>query len=219
MLRFLNSSIEYIIIRAICFLIAIVLHEYAHGYVSYRLWDPTAKMQGRLSLNPLKHLDPIWTLMLFVVWIWWAKPVPINPTYYKNQSKWELLVALAWPLTNIALAFVSTFLIVFILFLTNTALTSISSSFLLNFLQMFAILNMLLALFNLIPIPPLDWFNIVKNFWPEFSIRIRRFQAQYGFFFIILLYFLLRMWVFDWIVWLAYRIVNIFYILFASIFL
>ncbi len=221
MFWFLNVWIDYLIIRSISFVLAVTLHEYAHWYVSYRLWDPTAKMQWRLTLNPLKHLDPIWTLMLFVIGIGRAKPVPINKWYYKDPHKWELLVALAGPAINILLSIIAVFLTVFIFFLTDQGASSLwaTTNILFSFLQLFAIINILLALFNLIPIPPLDWFNIVKNFWPDFSNKVSVLQARYWFYSIILLWVLLRLGFFDWIMVLSTKLVNIFYIVFANIFL
>ena len=105
----LANNILDIVTLAIILLIAISLHEYAHAYVSYKLGDPTPKLQWRLTTNPLKHIDPIWFLMIFLIWFGWGKPVQINPYYYNNPVKWELLVALAWPAMNLVLAIIGIF--------------------------------------------------------------------------------------------------------------
>ncbi|MBU1487197.1 site-2 protease family protein, partial [bacterium] len=96
---------KYLLI-ALPILMAITIHEYAHGYVAYLLGDPTARNSGRLSLNPLKHLDPLGTLMLFIVHFGWARPVPVDPSYFKNPRKGMLWVGLAGPGANILAAFV-----------------------------------------------------------------------------------------------------------------
>ena len=99
-----------IILLAIILVISIGFHEYAHAWVSYILWDPTPKLQWRLTPNPLKHIDPIGFLMIFLILFGWWKPVQVNPMYYKNKLRDELLVALAWPFANFLMAFVWSFL-------------------------------------------------------------------------------------------------------------
>ena len=93
-------------------LLAITFHEYAHGWMALKFGDPTAKMLGRLSLNPLVHLDPIGTLMLFIVHFGWAKPVPVDPRYFSDPKRQMIWVALAGPIANMILAFISGILIV-----------------------------------------------------------------------------------------------------------
>lgn len=219
---FSGMDITQIIFRTISFLVAIVLHEVAHWYVSFRLGDPTAKMMGRLTLNPLKHLDPVGTIMLLLVWLWRAKPVPINPTYYKNPAKWELLVALAWPITNLILAVIAIFLIVFILFLVDWSQNWLfiwEWWLIINFLMIFARINIILAIFNLLPIPPLDWFNILKQFNPSIASKINRFQIQYSRVFFLILIVLLKLGLFNFISDIAQFILQGIYMIFASIFL
>jgi Zn-dependent protease len=163
---------------AIILAISIGLHEYAHAYISYKLWDPTPKLQGRLTPNPLKHIDPIGFLMIFLVNFWRGKPVQVNPMYYKNPLKWELIVALWWPATNLVLAIIWIFII---LIYSKTLWLPITSIFQSNidiinlFRIRFSILNIALAIFNLIPIPPLDGFRIVKFFLKEQSQNIERY--------------------------------------------
>ena len=148
-------------------LIAIVLHEWAHGYVSYRLGDPTPKLEGRLSLNPLKHLDLLGTLSLIFFHFGWAKPVPIDTRYYKNQRTGLALVSLAGPAMNFILGFLFTFIQLLILKYGYYALyTSNIAYYLYVVVYYTAYLNICLGLFNLIPIPPLDGSKVLYAFLP-----------------------------------------------------
>ncbi len=137
-------------------LIAIILHEYAHGFVSWKLGDPTPKIDGRLSLNPLNHLDPIGTLCLLVFHMGWAKPVQINPNYYKNPKLGTVLVSLAGPVTNFIIAFVSMF---GYFYFSEGSISYI----LVNLIT----INIGLGIFNLIPIPPLDGSKVLSAILPE----------------------------------------------------
>jgi Zn-dependent protease len=162
---------------AIPLLFSIILHEVAHGWVAYRMGDPTAKWSGRLSLNPLKHLDPIGTLMLFLVGFGWAKPVPVNFNNLSDRRKGLIYVSSAGIVANILLAFVA--LLFFRLF-------SPSSSGVVAILVYYVVeINITLAALNLIPIPPLDGSKILMGMVSE---RTRYFLARlepYGFFIII----------------------------------
>ena len=100
----LDLSISRLLLSIPAILIALTLHELSHGYVAYKLGDTTAKSQGRLSLNPLKHLDPIGALFLLIVGFGWAKPVPVNPYAFKNKEKGMALVAIAGPASNLLMA-------------------------------------------------------------------------------------------------------------------
>lgn len=147
-------------------LIAICLHEYAHGFVSHLCGDPTPKARGRLSLNPLHHLDPVGTLCLIFFHFGWAKPVVVNPNYYKNKKLGMVLVAIAGPLTNFILAFLSMLGMGIILKTTG----GYADGFIVNlftFLNYLAIINIGLGSFNLIPFPPLDGSKIVGALLPE----------------------------------------------------
>lgn len=160
-------------------LIAIMFHEIAHGLMSYWLGDPTPKRQGRLSLNPINHLDPIGLLCLIFFHVGWAKPVVVNPEYYKNKKLGMALVALAGPLTNFLVSILS-FIVMFIV-LKFGNLTSNISSITLNFLTYLAIINIGLGVFNLIPIPPLDGSKILGSFLKgEVYEQYMKYQ-QYGF--------------------------------------
>ena len=100
----LEQIISYVFL-VIILLISIWLHEYAHARTSYRLWDPTPVLQWRLTPNPLKHIDIVWFISVFLIGFWWWKPVQINPIYYKNPIRDETLTAFAWPAMNLVLAF------------------------------------------------------------------------------------------------------------------
>lgn len=174
----LNSFVDYIYIIPAA-LIAIMMHELAHGYVSYLLGDPTPKRQGRLSLNPAKHLDAVGTLCLILFRVGWAKPVVINPDYYKNKRLGMFLVALAGPLTNFILAFIS--IIIVAIFWKYTTNYTIFINVILNFLINLAIINIGLGVFNLIPIPPLDGSKILGSFLKGKAYEIYMQIQQYGF--------------------------------------
>ena len=151
-------------------LIAITFHEFAHGFVAYKLGDNTAKMEGRLSLNPFAHLDPIGTLMLVFLGIGWGKPVHVNPTNYTRKmsmEKGEAIVSLAGPLMNIILAFIFGIIYFVILkFVGEDFLTSTVGIIVMGMIQSTIVTNVGLGIFNLIPLPPLDGSKIIKPFLP-----------------------------------------------------
>ena len=151
-------------------LVAITFHEFAHGFVAYKLGDNTAKMEGRLSLNPFAHLDPIGTLMLVFLGIGWGKPVHVNPTNYTRKmsmEKGEAIVSLAGPLMNIILAFVFG-IIYFVIFkfAGGDFLNSTEGFIIMGIIQSAIVTNVGLGIFNLIPLPPLDGSKIIKPFLP-----------------------------------------------------
>ena len=170
-------DIVQIIILAIILVISIWFHEYAHAWVSYILWDPTPKLQWRLTPNPLKHIDPIWFLMIFLIHFWWWRPVEVNPTYYKNKLRDELLVSLAGPFANFIMAFIGSFL--YVLFAKFGWL----DPFIQLFFYWFIFINIALAIFNLLPIYPLDWYRIVKFLNPSWW----EFMEQHALIFTIIL--------------------------------
>ncbi|MFR6292156.1 MAG: site-2 protease family protein, partial [Peptococcaceae bacterium] len=170
---------------------AITCHETAHGYVAYRLGDPTAKNQGRLTLNPLAHLDLVGTLMMLIAGFGWAKPVPVNPFYFKgDRTKGMMLVSIAGPVTNLVLCFLAYFI-----YVAGNGFGQIP--FLSAFLWQFLTLNVYLAVFNLIPIPPLDGSKILAGFLPK-SVAYKYLTTieQYGF---LILMVLIIFNITDWI--------------------
>lgn len=158
---------------AVIVLVTITVHELAHGYMAYLLGDNTAKNAGRLSLNPLAHLDPLGAILLFVTGFGWAKPVPINPFYFKgSRSRGILLVSLAGPLSNVVLAFV---LAMFV---------PLAARFNMSLAQIIAsaiYLNIYMAIFNLLPIPPLDGSKILASLIPkDAAYKFLSVMDQYG---------------------------------------
>jgi Zn-dependent protease len=177
----IKDPLAFILIT-IPLLYSVIFHELAHGWVAYLMGDPTAKSLGRLSLNPLKHLDPIGTIMLFVFGFGWAKPVPVNFNQLRDRHKGMILVSAAGIITNMLLAFCA--------LLLNRLLPLSPTSIPTLLLYYLAQINIILAAFNLIPLPPLDGSKILMGFAPpnvqNFFFRIER----YGFFIIIALLYL-----------------------------
>ncbi len=164
---FRGASAEQILLSIPAVLIAITFHEYAHGYVAYKLGDPTAKNNGRLTLNPIKHLDPFGAIMLLIVGFGWAKPVPVNPAYFKKPKNGMALVSLAGPMSNILLAFITLVIAKIFNIQIFSMLYGFRSSYIEIIMFNIVILNIGLAIFNMIPIPPLDGSKIFSSFLPQ----------------------------------------------------
>lgn len=162
-----NQSIGEWLFDQILFLPAILVgltfHEAAHGFASYWLGDPTPKLQGRLSLNPLKHIDPIGFLALFFAGFGWGKPVEINPFYYKHRRRDELIVSLAGVVTNFIIAIMACLAMKFSIgYMESHGISVISYSVFMIFDYMMTI-NIVLMVFNLLPVPPLDGFGVATQ--------------------------------------------------------
>lgn len=158
-----SSDLFYIVPAA---LIAVMIHEISHGLVSTWLGDPTPKAQGRLSFNIFRHLDVFGTLSLIFFGFGWAKPVEIDPRYYKNIKKGTALVAIAGPISNFILAFVSLFFYMLIFKVKGWDLTGFFYV-LSNFFYYLTLINIGLGVFNLIPFPPLDGSKIIGILLPD----------------------------------------------------
>ncbi len=166
-------------------IIGLSFHEFAHAYVSDRLGDPTPRLQGRLTLSPLPHIDIIGFLLLILAGFGWAKPVQVNPSHYRNPRRDEMLVSVAGPTMNLLLAFAFGGIIRLHLtpFVFNL-LYPLSKGFVYYSLEnifIFALrINIVLMLFNLLPIPPLDGFHLLSNILPLRNYRFIEFLARYG---------------------------------------
>ena len=170
-------SIPYLICSILSFVPAIVCHEACHGFAAYKLGDPTAQRAGRLSFNPLKHVDPFGTVIMPLLLIamnmpvfGYAKPVPYNPAYFEDPRKGDLIVGLAGPAANLAMAALAG-LVAWALYLVLPVAQLVQQNelfyyFYLMFLPMFALINLYLMFFNLLPIPPLDGSSIFAFFLP-----------------------------------------------------
>jgi Zn-dependent protease len=190
-----NESLAHIIqqiaIYAIPLLLGIICHEVAHGYVSCLLGDPTAKNAGRLTLNPLKHLDVMGTLVFLLTrMIGWAKPVPIDPRYYKNPRKDIVLVSLAGPATNFVLAavFYLLYRLLAVVIMTSSPAVATYVIFpVINIAAAGTIVNIILGTFNLIPIPPLDGSKVLAVMLPPHMASSYMKLERYGFIILIVL--------------------------------
>ncbi len=182
------SIIQQIIILAPPFLFALTIHEYSHGMVAYRLGDPTARDLGRLTLNPLKHLDPLGVLAFIIMKIGWAKPVPVNPRYFKNPLKDMIWVALAGPAANIMTAIASSLLAQLLLVFAAFIPTGIIHP-LFQMLGASIWINIILAVFNLLPIPPLDGSKVLMGILPPRQAALFARLEPFGFLILLALFY------------------------------
>ncbi|MDE5053753.1 site-2 protease family protein [Niallia taxi] len=164
------ASLPYIIISII---IAFTVHEFAHAYVAYKFGDPTAQKQGRLTFNPIAHIDPIGAIFILIAGFGWARPVPVNRHYFKRPKLAGVLVSFAGPFSNLVLAFLGFGGMVLMQKLgipTGTAFD------LYPFLSMFVSINLMLFAFNLLPLPPLDGYRIIEDL---VTSRVRAMMSKY----------------------------------------
>lgn len=157
--------------------IAFTVHEYAHAYAAYKFGDHTAKNQGRLTLNPLVHIDPIGAIFIILFGFGWAKPVPVNRFFFKNPRMNGIIVSIVGPLSNLALAFLAV-LIVFVIQQLNLGM--MIPDFIFTFISLFIRINVLLFVFNLLPFPPLDGYRIIEDLvTPDLRAKMTQYE-QYG---------------------------------------
>ena len=173
--RFLAYPPDQILFIALALLPGFALHEFAHAYTAWRFGDPTAKREGRVTLNPLVHLDPIGTIAVFLLGFGWAKPVPVNRFHFRRPRLAGVLVTLAGPLANLLIAFVSLFL--------WHALTQwggvvpTEDGALVRIFDALIGINIVLFVFNLLPLPPLDGYRILEDLAPP-HLRVRLTQLE-----------------------------------------
>ncbi len=164
------ASLPYIIISII---IAFTVHEFAHAYVAYKFGDPTAQKQGRLTFNPIAHIDPIGAIFILIAGFGWARPVPVNRHYFKRPKLAGVLVSFAGPFSNLVLAFLGFGGIVL---LERLGIQQGTAFDLYPFLKIFVYMNLLLFAFNLLPLPPLDGYRIIEDL---VSSRVRAIMSKY----------------------------------------
>lgn len=183
------SVLTNLLLSVVPALICITLHELAHGYVAYRLGDDTAKRAGRLTLNPLRHIDIMGLLMMIVFKFGWAKPVPVNMWKFKNPKKGMAITAAAGPIANLLIALVFLFLYGFLFALLHRPGRSLN--WLLEMLYITAYLSIALAIFNIIPIPPLDGSKVLFSCISDRAYTKLMYYERYGMIILLVLVLLL----------------------------
>ncbi|WP_195939706.1 site-2 protease family protein [Romboutsia sp. 1001713B170131_170501_G6] len=172
-----NMSLDYILSMVVAIAIAISVHEFGHAYSAHLLGDDTAKMYGRMTLNPAKHLDPIGLLMMIIFRIGWAKPVPVNPNNFKNYKLGNVLVSLSGAMANIITAIIC---VIINKHVNMYAINLIAS--------MTMIYNVGFAAFNLLPLPPLDGWGIVSTFIPyKYNEYVYKYESMSSIIFLVLI--------------------------------
>lgn len=197
-LSYLSELVYKLLYTIPAVLLALSFHEFCHGYTSYKLGDPTAKYHGRLTLNPLSHLDPVGTLMIIISSLsgfgfGWAKPVPVNPGYYRDAKKGMRITALAGPLSNFVFAIVSWWLYLIVMFvvirfdLSQFDVLSKIFEFISGFLLTLLYVNIGLGCFNLLPVPPLDGWKIFGSFLPSDTYwKVMSYEDKIGMLFLLI---------------------------------
>ena len=176
----MDINLKFFIIFIPVILFSLTIHEYAHALIAYKLGDDTAQKQGRLSLNPLVHLDPLGTILLLIAHFGWAKPVPVDPRNFENPKRDMLYVAIAGPISNLLTAAASVFVLKYLLsiYLAGNSLPYIEP--IISFLVWMIFIGIVLAVFNMLPIPPLDGSRVIYGILPDFLAERYRSIEMYG---------------------------------------
>jgi Zn-dependent protease len=200
------GALQQLVLMIPGYLLAVTLHEVAHGWVADRLGDPTARLRGRLTLNPLPHIDPLGALAFVVARFGWAKPVPVDPRNFRRPIRDMTLVAVAGPLMNFVVAFLG---LVTLLVMRDHVHAPGLREPLLGMLRIVFEFNLVLAIFNLIPLPPLDGGHFLPYLLPRGSWPLRQRLEQYGPLILLLLVF---SGVTRYIVWPVFNLVASLYL-------
>ncbi len=202
----LGLDLDTIIARAVVLLVAFTIHELAHAITADYLGDPTPRRMGRITLNPLAHLDPFGTIMLLISGFGWAKPVMVNPLNLRGNYRSSMaIVALAGPVSNLLMAVVFAIPLRFLAAWPLALRMSVAGDKVAFLFFQFVWINLILMFFNLIPIPPLDGFKILQGALPsEMSYQLRPLE-QYGFLILMLVVFILPNFGLDVLSWLVVR--------------
>lgn len=196
-------------------LLSLSVHEVAHGYAAYKLGDPTAKNLGRLSLNPIKHLDPIGFICMLLCGFGWANPVPINTRYFKKPKRDMAITGAAGPISNLVLAFIFAVLarvteIMYVVLPPSSSLWDTFYTLIFLFFQIGVSINITLAVFNLIPVPPLDGSRIFLGFLPtDTYFKIMRYERYISFALMIALFLGLLDTPIDFVSNIFYRLIEL----------
>lgn len=217
---FLNILVYFLLNLPIIFL-AISVHEASHAFVSYKLGDPTAKNLGRITLNPLKHIDPIGFLSMALLGFGWANPVQINTRYFKKPKRDMALSAFAGPVSNILLAFVCTGILKLIItfapvvridFVAGASFSSLALTLVTRLVFYSVLLNLMFAVFNMLPVPPLDGSRVIYTFLPaKYYFSVMKYERYIAIAIIILLFL---GWISPVLNFFASGIANLFFFIF-----
>lgn len=199
------SIFVYLISTAFVVFCTLPVHEFAHGWMANKMGDPTARLSGRLTLNPMKHLDLIGSILIFLTGFGWAKPVPVNQNNFRNPKKGMALTALAGPVSNLIMAFIFMLLMNFCGIFNNMA-----AYIFLLFFQYAALVNIRLAVFNLLPVPPLDGSRIFWAILPDkYYWKVMQYERIIMIVLFALLLFGVLSWPLSWLSSLVYRLFNL----------